>query len=158
MNDKTQLRQVDSPEDLTIGDILFRRKSMVMHVGIYLGDNRILHNTPKAGEHEVDFDAFAAGKSVFAKASEMTPAQILSKAQAVLANPAQYHLFKNNCEHTTNSVLSQGNFSAQLSEIEAWALIGGAFGKSFGRKSMYIGGFIGALGGLLSLPRMWWIK
>lgn len=158
MTDSNPLRQVNCHKELSIGDILFRRKSMVMHVGIYLGENRILHNTPKNGEHETDFIAFAAGKAVFAKASELPPTQVINRAQDILANPGQYKLFKNNCEHTTNSVLGQAGFSAQLSEIEAWALIGGAFGKSFGRKSMYIGGFIGALGGLLSLPRMWWIR
>ncbi len=154
----SELKAVQHHQQLNIGDILFRRKSMVMHVGIYLGEDRILHNTPKSGEHEVSFDVFAAGKDVFAKTSGLPNEVVLTRAADILANPGKYQLLNYNCEHTTNRVLGYHGFSAQLSEIEIWALIGGAFGKSFGRKSMYLGGFIGALGGLLSLPRMWWTR
>jgi cell wall-associated NlpC family hydrolase len=158
MNNEENLKAVSHSDELTIGDLLLRRKSMVMHVGIYLGNDSILHNTPKAGEHQVDFATFANGKPVFAKASGLQPDEVLRKARQILAAPADYRLFKHNCEHTANSIINNHPNSRQLSEITAWALIGGAFGKSVGKKSMYIGGFIGALGGLLSLPRMWWIK
>lgn len=158
MTDINPLRVVADHQQLSIGDILYRRKSMVMHVGIYLGQDRILHNTPKGGEHQVSFLDFAQDKPVFAQFSGISPEQLLLRAQNILAQPSHYNLLKNNCEHTTNQVLGEAAFSKQLSEIEAWALIGGAFGKSIGKKSMYIGGFIGALGGLLSLPRMWWTK
>jgi hypothetical protein len=129
-----------------------------MHVGIYLGNALILHNTPKRGEHQVDFESFANGKDVFAQSTGMSADEVISKAEQILSAPSDYKLFKRNCEQTANTILTNDPTSHQLSEIEAWALIGGAFGKSIGKKSMYIGGFIGALGGLLSLPRMWWIK
>ncbi|MFT5163710.1 MAG: cell wall-associated NlpC family hydrolase [Alteromonadaceae bacterium] len=152
------LKAVTDSGELTIGDLLFRRKGMVMHVGIYLGNTLILHNTPKAGEHQVDFITFANGKEVYAKSSGLHPDEVLRKARQVLDEPANYRLFRHNCEHTANRVLDGQAISHQLSEIETWALIGGALGKSVGKKSMYIGGFIGALGGLLSLPRMRWLK
>ncbi len=155
---KQDLKAVTGCDELTIGDLLYRRKGMVMHVGIYLGNALILHNTPKFGEHQVDFADFAKGKAVFAKATGLQPDEVLRKARQVLSSPADYQLFKHNCEHTANTILEDNDTSHQLSEIAAWALIGGAFGKQLGKKSMYIGGFIGALGGLLSLPRMWWIK
>lgn len=155
---KENLKAVSDSNELNIGDLLYRRKGMVMHVGIYLGNALILHNTPKQGEHQVDFATFANGKDVFAKTTGLQPDEVLRKAKAVLDNPADYKLFKHNCEHTANTLLENNATSHQLSEITAWALVGGAFGKSIGQKSMYIGGFIGALGGLLSLPRMWWIK
>ena len=149
---------VTEPAKLCIGDLLYRRKSLVMHVGLYLGNGMVLHNSPKNGEELIDYDTFAAEKPVYAKPSHLDAEQVLAKATEVLAHPGQYRLFKNNCEHTVGGVVDGHKFSHQLSEIEAWALIGGAFGKSFGRKSMYIGGFIGALGGLLSLPRLWWTR
>ena len=152
------LKTLDDKQLPEPGDLLYRRKSMVMHVGLYLGDNRVLHNSPKKGETEVSYDEFAAGKPVFARASGLAPHTLAAKAAVLLANPGDYRLFKNNCEHTIGKILDDDAISRQLSEIEAWALIGGAFGKSFGRKTMYVGGFIGALGGLLSLPRMWWVK
>ncbi|MFT4929706.1 MAG: cell wall-associated NlpC family hydrolase [Phenylobacterium sp.] len=155
---KEDLKTVTSSDDLTIGDLLYRRKMLVMHVGIYLGNNLILHNTPGHGEHQTDFDTFANDKAVFVKPTGLQPDEIIRKAQQILDDPGRYKLFNNNCEHTANTVLEDNPTSHQLSEITVWALIGGAFGKSVGKKSMYIGGFIGALGGLLSLPRMWWIK
>jgi cell wall-associated NlpC family hydrolase len=155
---KEHLNTVTNSDNLTVGDLLYRRKSMVMHVGIYLGKDMILHSTPKKGEHQVNFDDFSKGKAVFAQSTGMSPEQVLIKAEQVLEDPAKYRLFKHNCEHTANRVLKDDGVSHQISEITTWALIGGAFGKSIGQKSMYIGGFIGALGGLLSLPRMWWIK
>lgn len=155
---RQSLKPVTSSNDLSIGDILYRRKGIVMHLGIYLGNALILHNTPKKGEHQVDFDTFANGKAVYAQATDMPPSQVIDKAQQILASPADYQLFKRNCEHTANDLLKDNPNSAQLDEIMTWALIGGAFGKSIGQKSMYIGGFIGAVGGLLSLPRMFWVK
>jgi hypothetical protein len=155
---KDKLKTVDNSNQLAIGDVLYRRKGPVMHVGIYLGDASILHNTPKFGEHQVDFNDFAKGKKVYAQSTGLSPEQILTKARQVLDQPEGYRLFKQNCEHTASKVLDDDPNSHQLNEIMAWALIGGAFGKSIGKKSMYIGGFIGALGGLLSLPRMSWIK
>lgn len=155
---KKDLKTVKHAGELSIGDVLYRRKGMVMHVGIYLGNALILHNTPKKGEHQVDFDGFSKGKTVYAQSTGLSPEQVLNKANQVLDEPADYRLFKHNCEHTANTILKDDPTSHQLSEIMAWALIGGAFGKSIGKKSMYIGGFIGALGGLLSLPRMFWIK
>ena len=156
-----QVKTVKNVSELTIGDQLFRRKGMVMHVGIYIGNQLILHNTPSTAidlDTPVDFDTFANGKTVYARPSKMLPYQVVAKAQALLATPAKYRLFSRNCEHTANAIVKGLPQSAQLEEIEAWALIGGAFGKSFGHKAMYIGGAIGAIGGLLSLPRMLWIK
>lgn len=153
-----EVRTITAIEQLSIGDQLFRRKGMVMHVGIYIGNQLILHNTPNKGEHSVDFDTFANGKTVYARPTNMLPCQVAARAQQLLASPAKYQLFKRNCEHTASAITKDLPQSAQLQEIETWALIGGAFGKSFGKKTMYIGGAIGAIGGLLSLPRMFWLK
>lgn len=157
-NTNENVREVNAIEQVSIGEQLFRRKGMVMHVGVYIGNQLILHNTPDKGEHSVDFDTFANGKTVYARPTNMIPYRVVAKAQQLLASPAKYQLFKRNCEHTASSLINDSPQSAQLQEIEAWALIGGAFGKSFGKKAMYIGGAIGAVGGLLSLPRMFWLK
>lgn len=154
----SKLKTVSGTDELTVGDLLYRRKSLVMHVGIYLGKGLVLHNTPKHGEHQVDFAEFAHGKTVFAKTTGLAPDEVQRKAQQLLSAPADYQLFKHNCEHTANTLLEDDAISHQFTEIQTWALIGGALGKSIGKKSMYIGGFIGALSGLISLPRMWWIK
>lgn len=145
-------------EQLSIGDQLFRRKGIVMHVGIYIGNQLILHNTPIKGEHAVDFNSFANGKTVYARSTPIASTQVITSAQKILEKPESYQLFKRNCEHTANQVINHLPYSAQLAEIETWALLGGAYGKSFGKTAMYLGGAVGAVGGLLSLTRMLWLK
>ena len=47
------------------GDIVSRRKGMVMHRGIALGDGRVLHNTPFRGEHISSEEEFSAGRRLY---------------------------------------------------------------------------------------------
>ena len=47
--------------DYQPGDIVARRKWLVMHKGVVLGDGRILHNTPWRGEHVSSEREFRAG-------------------------------------------------------------------------------------------------
>lgn len=152
------VREVLSAADIKVGDVLLRRKYTVMHVGICIEEDKILHNIPGEGEHCTDFNAFAKDKTVYAIDSGMSVSEVKIRAQQLLSDPQEYKLFQQNCEHTVNKILQGKGVSKQLEEVEAWALIGAAIGRSFGRKGMYFGGFIGACAGLLSLPRMWWLK
>jgi hypothetical protein len=47
------------------GDIVSRRKGLVMHKGVSLGGGRILHNTPFRGEHVCTEEEFADGHGRF---------------------------------------------------------------------------------------------
>ncbi len=149
---------VGTANDVKVGDILLRRKLLVMHVGICIGANKILHSLPGNGEHITDYDSFAKDKNVYRLPTRLDASTVQEKAEAILQSPADYGLFGANCEHTVSKLVNGTPRSRQLEEVEAWALIGAAFGKSIGRKSMYLGGLIGALGGLISLPGMWWIR
>ena len=44
------------------GDILSRRKGVVMHRGVALGNGQVLHNTPSRGEHISSVEEFRAGQ------------------------------------------------------------------------------------------------
>lgn len=155
---KNNVREVHCADDVRVGDVLLRRKYTVMHVGICIEANQILHNIPGEGEHCTDFATFAKDKTVYAISSGMSAEEVKLRAQELLASPQDYKLFQQNCEHTVNKILNGKAVSKQLEEVEAWALIGAALGRSFGRKAMYVGGVVGAFAGLLSLPRMWWLK
>lgn len=149
---------VTDPNSLHTGDILYRRKGPVMHVGVYLGNNQVIHNVPGKGEHICNFEAFREGKDVLAKPSGLPESQIKENAAQLLANPKDYQLFYRNCEHTAHDILKGNPVSRQLEEVEAWALIGAAFGQGFGRKGMVIGGVIGGIAGVFSLPKLWWLR
>ena len=107
------------------GDIVSRRKGIVMHKGVVLGDGRVLHNTPLRGEHITTEEEFRAGKRVYVTRQERT-ARERALAHADRDPNASYNLLTNNCEHTVHRATRGQAHSPQL---KSWALglaIGGA--------------------------------
>ncbi len=99
------------------GDILSRRKGLVMHRGVALGDGRVLHNTPGRGEHISSEAEFANGQRVkVARASYTERQRSLSHAYRVERSGSRrsYHLLGNNCEHTVHRARSGAARSPQL--------------------------------------------
>ncbi len=109
------------------GDILRRPKGLHEHVGVAWFDGRVLHNSPRRGEHLSSVDEFAAGRAVRV---QPTPthyrSRVLANGVAVLRAPRGYHLLRNNCEHTAHYVVHGRPTSPQLL---AWTVIAlfGAF-------------------------------
>jgi len=155
---ETSPKLLTSIDQLNVGDVLLRRKLLVMHVGVYLGDDNVLHNAPSQGQNKTSLDMFTQGGETFFVSSNLGPERILSNAEKILKQKKDYHLFKRNCEHTIHQVLELPDISRQLTEVEVWALIGAAYGYSWGRKGMIFGGLVGGIAGLLSLPKMYWLK
>ena len=155
---ETPPRLVSHVRELNVGDVLLRRKSAVMHIGVYVGDNQVFDNAPGRGESLVSFDLFAKRNAVFAIPTGRPPEEVSAQVQKILENPQRYHLLKQNCEHSVRRLLGSEMVSMQLKEVEDWALIGAAFGKGMGKRGMWAGAFLGALAGTLSLPRMQWLK
>ena len=99
------------------GDVLSRRKGLVMHRGIALGDGRVLHNTPVRGEHISTEREFANGQRVRVESATYAERQrALAHAAYVERrhSPRRYHLFGNNCEHTVHRANSGDARSPQL--------------------------------------------
>ncbi len=99
------------------GDVLSRRKGLVMHRGIALGDGRVLHNTPGRGEHISTESDFANGHRVRVESASYTARQRALAHAAELEREGRgrsYHLFGNNCEHTVNRATSGDARSPQL--------------------------------------------
>lgn len=99
------------------GDVLSRRKGLVMHRGIALGDGRVLHNTPGRGEHISSEREFANGHRVRVQPGSYRARQsALGHATRLERGAAgrPYHLFGNNCEHTVNRATSGAASSPQL--------------------------------------------
>ncbi len=96
------------------GDIVCRRKGLVMHKGVALGDGRILHNTPFRGEHVATEEEFRAGKRLYVESSDpMRRARALNAAQRA-PHRRSYNLFTNNCEHTAHRLATGRAESPQL--------------------------------------------
>ena len=100
------------------GDIVFRRKGLVMHKGIALGDGLVLHNTPFAGEHVSSAEKFRRGHPLYVQ--RLTAEERKRTLRAAHADVRRrYNLFTNNCEHTVSRAHSGKAASRQL---EAWAV------------------------------------
>ena len=95
------------------GDIVTRRKGFVMHKGIALGGDRILHNTPLRGEHVSTEAEFRQGQPMHVRHQERI--NRLRTLHAAEAQPRRgYNLFTNNCEHTVTRAATGKAESPQL--------------------------------------------
>ena len=95
------------------GDVLSRRKGLVQHKGIALGDGRVLHNTPFRGEHITSEAEFSAGQRVSVdRQSRLARSRALAYAEH--ARSDRYNLLTNNCEHTVNRLTEGRAHSPQL--------------------------------------------
>ncbi len=110
------------------GDIVLRRKGPVMHQGIALGDDRVLHNTPRRGEHISTMEDFRRGKTVRARRlGETQRARALRHAQdAAQGGARRYNVFRNNCEHTVTRATTGAATSRQLLAVGAGLIVGAA--------------------------------
>ena len=98
------------------GDIVSRRKGPVMHRGIVLDEDRVLHNTPLKGEHVSTFEGFCRGKRARVQhldARERSRALRYAEGREERA----YNPFTNNCEHTVTRATAGRARSPQLALI-----------------------------------------
>lgn len=95
------------------GDIVSRRKGLVMHKGVVLEDGRVLHNSPFIGEHISTEAEFRAGKRLHVTRLKQRYRHRALRAAAEL-EPRGYNLFTNNCEHTAHRTTSGRAKSPQL--------------------------------------------
>ena len=110
------------------GDVVLRRKGLVMHQGIALGDGRVLHNTPFRGEHVSSMEDFRRGRAVRARRlGETQRARALHHARGTAhATSRRYNLFRNNCEHTVSRATTGKPRSPQLVAVAAGVVAGAA--------------------------------
>ncbi|MCY3884804.1 MAG: hypothetical protein OXG24_07765 [Gammaproteobacteria bacterium] len=95
------------------GDIVSRRKGLVMHRGIVLEDGQVFHNTPFQGEHVSSLHEFRKNKRMFVH--EMDAVERLEALRACGGNSDRnYNLFTNNCEHTISRASTGKGRSPQL--------------------------------------------
>lgn len=105
------------------GDVLSRRKGLVQHKGLALGDGRVLHNTPFRGEHITSEAEFSDGQRVrVERQSRLARERALAYAER--AGGGRYNLITNNCEHTVNRLTDGRAHSPQLARWVAGVGLG----------------------------------
>lgn len=98
------------------GDIVSRRKGLVMHRGVVLSDGRILHNSPFRGEHVVSESEFREGKRLHVERTDC-PRQRRYAASTVPEDGRGYNLLTNNCEHTVSRAMTG---EAESPQLKSW--------------------------------------
>lgn len=106
------------------GDVVARRKGVVVHKGLVLDDGRVLHNMPARGEHVSSVAEFADGHriEVVPQALDQRRAAV-RRAEDALRRPRSYHLLEHNCDHTVTH-LTEGR--ARSPQLANWLLGAGA--------------------------------
>ena len=100
---------------LEAGDVIKRRKGIFEHVGLFIGNNLVFHNTPEKGEHVSSFAEFSDGHEVtLLKTAGGKKNGVLERARNAINSPRPYNAFNNNCEHTVNRVFYGESKSPQL--------------------------------------------
>lgn len=97
------------------GDIVARRKGLVLHKGIVTADRKVLHNTPERGEHLSTFAEFADGERIQVERRSLDERR-RALARLALSGPRgrDYDVLANNCEHTVTRVVHGRAHSPQL--------------------------------------------
>ena len=92
---------------LSVGDVLVRPKffGLVPHVGVLVGSNAVLTNTPAKGEHLSTLQDFSTGETITVRPSGAEPAGVIARAQKVLASPKRYNAVRRNCQHTVTEIV-----------------------------------------------------
>jgi hypothetical protein len=108
------------------GDIVSRRKGVVMHRGIALGDGRVLHNTPFKGEHISSEEEFRAGQRLHVTRMDRAARQRALLHAEMDAGGRRYSLLDNNCEHTVSRAIGAEPDSPQLREWVVGLVAGAA--------------------------------
>ncbi len=98
------------------GDILLRRKGLVLHKGIALKNGEVFHNTPFSGEQVATEQQFGAGHRLYVQRLSREERQRTVRA-ARSDTRRRYNLLTNNCEHTVSRARTGEASSRQL---EAW--------------------------------------
>lgn len=103
---------------VSAGDVVSRRKGLVMHKGLYLGGGRVLHNTPGRGEHVCSEYEFRAGRRLHVERGQRGRSPLLHSTM-LESERRSYNLFTNNCEHTVTR-LTEGKPKSR--QLRSWAV------------------------------------
>ncbi|HEY9029769.1 MAG TPA: lecithin retinol acyltransferase family protein [Kangiella sp.] len=136
---------------LKMGDLLYRQKGIVQHLGVYLGNKSVLHNSPSRGARVTTFEEFADKRQVkVRKISNVNQAELVGRLSEILGQNERYSLLGNNCEHIANYLLKGRGYSPQLQATIVGLIISGFLSYNSKSSNLYLSLALGAAAGLLT--------
>lgn len=137
-------------QSLKLGDMLYRSKGIVEHKGVYLGADKVLHNSPDGDVSIVDFEEFAKGEQVKIIQSDEQNVHLLSqRLHEVLSRDERYVFWSNNCEDIANFLVSGRKHSPQIQAAFVGGLMGAVVGLKAKKENWWALALAGGIGGLL---------
>lgn len=136
--------------ELNLGDLLYRSKGFVEHVGVYAGESNVIHNSPDGDIQLSSLTAFADNKEIKVIAGKtMNNVHLKNRIDATLSDTARYKPFTHNCEQFANALLGHGEGSPQIRGAAFGMAAGIIVGKSSGMANHVLSGCIGAVLGCI---------
>lgn len=136
---------------LKMGDLLYRQKGIVEHLGVYLGNKSVLHNSPTTGVRITTIEEFSDKKPVkVKKVTSNNHNELIDRLNEILGQKHQYSLIGNNCEHIANYLLKGRGYSPQLQASIVGLLISGLLSHKAKGSNLYLLLSLGALAGLMT--------
>ncbi|MFT5721198.1 MAG: hypothetical protein ACI9W6_001511 [Motiliproteus sp.] len=113
-----------------LGDVLYIQYTAFKHYGIFVGGNKVIHNSKKFLKvEEISLEDFSDGKSVtLSTIKSKNPNIAIQTAKKYLGIP--YSLFSENCEHFVRTSCGLIKESTQVQKYLITALGTGALLKS----------------------------
>ena len=116
---------------LNLGDLLYRSKGIVQHVGVYIGNKEVVHTTPDNGVEIINLNEFKNGQNVdVVKADPLQEHNIAARLKRLFAGDKQYRLLSKNCQHIAHSLVHGMSTSPQLNRSLAFGAVGTMIGKA----------------------------
>ncbi len=135
---------------LEAGDLLYRRKGLVQHAGVFLGNGKVLHNQPGRGVVIDAFEHFAENKPVkVVRVTQANVQQLTAKLHDILDRAAGYHLLAHNCEHLATLLLKGRRYSPQLRSVVLGMISGAIAGSRLRGQAWMLTSIAAGIGGLL---------
>ncbi|AJQ92310.1 NlpC/P60 family protein [Gynuella sunshinyii] len=132
------------------GYLLYRRKGIIEHVGVYLGGGQVVHNSPNNDVEIVNIQTYAEGHTIRVVSMEFDDIeQLRHRLHQILNANRKYRATHRNCEHIASYLLWGRSSSPQIQAFIAGALIAGFAAWKAGNKNWLgyavAGGMIGCM-------------
>ena len=135
---------MDTP--YTPGDLLYRHKGLVDHVGVYLGNDKVLHTSPSNGVEVISVAHFANNQSIrYVATCVEDQAKLSQRLSSILGGDSGYHASKANCEHLANYLVRGRAYSPQKRAMVLGALSLGLPARKAGTKYWPLFAILGAV-------------
>ncbi len=132
------------------GYLLYRSKGIVEHAGVYLGSQRVLHNSPTNGTEVIDYIKYAEGKAVkVIETGDHNHAELAARLEQILQERGEYQASFNNCEHIAHFLVYGRKFSPQIQATLICSVIAGFISWKTQKGNPLVVATLGGLGGCL---------